>query len=63
MIKVIEYIINDSLFTPNEKKIAKYILKALKLNIDKNLDNEAFRIHSKGVGLICNKYNINKKYY
>lgn len=47
----------DMLFDHKDKKYAKTLLKAL----DLNQDPEAFRIHSKGQGLVCmNKSGFKK---
>lgn len=40
------------MFTKEDKEIAKRMKKIISLNIDE----EAFRIHSKGMGCICIKY-------
>lgn len=39
------------IFSTIDRKFAKIILKAVELN----LDQEAFRIHPKGMGVICLK--------
>ena len=60
MKKACEFIIQDykkfpseGMFVLNDKIFAKSIIKALKLIEDNNVDDEAFRVHSKGQGLIC----------
>lgn len=40
------------MFTKEDKEIAKRMKKLISLNIDQ----EAFRIHSKGMGCICIKF-------
>ena len=47
----------DNMFDKRDRKYAKILLKAVHLN----QDPEAFRIHSKGQGLICINKNGFKK--
>ncbi|EGR30374.1 SET domain protein, partial [Ichthyophthirius multifiliis] len=68
MQKVCEFIIQNSkkkdeennkdyIFNNQDRKFSKVILKTLKINVDP----EAFRIHSKGMGVIClNRQGIEK---
>ena len=44
---------SDKLYTKQDKKFAKKLKRSIKFA--NTFDEETFRIHSKGVGVICSK--------